>query len=174
MPKQGFNQDEKECPICGSLLWGKGQKVLIEGAKITVCQACAKHGKKIIDKPIYHGNNRQNPKQTIPKKTYRRPLEESEKELVLDYAKRIRDAWARNNLSQEQFAQKINEKPSLIRRLEANKAKPTVQLAKKMEETYNIILLKEADDIEVNTSQFMKKSTSSSLGDIAFIKKKKR
>jgi len=33
--------------------------------------------------------------------------------------------------------------------------------------------LKDSDDIEVKTNQYMKKSGGSSLGDIAFIKKKK-
>ncbi|GAG96041.1 unnamed protein product, partial [marine sediment metagenome] len=30
---------------------GKGQKVLIEEAKITVCQSCAQYGKKIRNEP---------------------------------------------------------------------------------------------------------------------------
>ena len=109
----------------------------------------------------------------LKKKNYRRPEESLEKEIVEDYAKRIRNARTKNNLTQEQFAQKINEKPSLLRRIEAGKAKPTIKLAKKLEKSYDIMLLKEADEIEVNTSQFMKKSTGTSLGDIAFIKKKK-
>lgn len=174
MSKQDFNENEKKCPICGSLIWGKGQKVLIEGAKITVCQVCAKHGKKINDKPISNKNSTYKPRQTTQKKTYRRQEDQLQKDIVKDYANKIRNARTKNNLTQEQFAQKINEKPSLLRRIEAGKAKPTIKLAKKLELSYNIVLIKDADDIEVNTSQFMKKSTGSSLGDMAFIKKKKK
>ncbi|MFX1274877.1 MAG: multiprotein bridging factor aMBF1 [Promethearchaeota archaeon] len=173
MSKRGFNQDEKECPICGSLIWGKGQTVLLEGAKITVCQVCAKHGQKIHERPPSNINVRYKTRQSTQKKKIRRPEESLEKEIVEDYAKRIRNTRTKNNLTQEQFAQKINEKPSLLRRIEAGKAKPTIKLAKKLEKSYDILLLKEADEIEVNTSQFMKKSTGTSLGDIAFIKKKK-
>ena len=47
MPKLGSNKFDKECPICGGIIWGKGQRVLLEGTKITVCQNCAQHGVKL-------------------------------------------------------------------------------------------------------------------------------
>lgn len=166
-----------DCPICGGKIWGKGQKVLIEGAKITVCQNCAHLGKRIITKPkqspikktlpskqkISKSNRTFNPKNTL----------EPSLEIVSDYPKRLRNVRAKDNLTQEQFAQKINEKPSLIRRIESGKVEPNLKLAKKIEEIYNIKLLKEIDEIQVNTKKFMKKSSGSSIGDIAFIKKKK-
>ncbi|MCK4383585.1 MAG: helix-turn-helix domain-containing protein, partial [Candidatus Lokiarchaeota archaeon] len=75
--------------------------------------------------------------------------------------------------NQDQFAQKLNEKPSLIRRIESGKAEPTEKLAKKIESVYNIKLLKKADDYIVSTKDYMKKQKNTSLGDIAIIKKKK-
>ncbi|GAI53951.1 unnamed protein product, partial [marine sediment metagenome] len=51
MSKNIANQFEKECPICGGKIWGRGEKVIIEGAKITVCQSCAQFGVKIKSKP---------------------------------------------------------------------------------------------------------------------------
>ena len=174
MSKQSYNPDEKECPICGSLIWGKGQKVLIEGAKMTVCQVCAKHGKKVTEEPLHNKNIQYKGRKPTQKKTYKRQEDLLQKEIVKDYATRIRNARTKNNLTQEQFAQRINEKPSLLRRIEAGKAKPTLKLAKKLEQSYNIVLIKDVDDIEVNTAKFMKKSAGSSLGDMAFIKKKKK
>ena len=47
MAKRGLNNEFNDCPVCGGKIWGRGQKVLLEGAKITVCQSCAQHGKKI-------------------------------------------------------------------------------------------------------------------------------
>ena len=38
---------------------------------------------------------------------------------------------------------------------------------------YNISLLKDVDEIQVDTKKFMKKTSGSSMGDIAFIKRKK-
>ena len=47
MPKPQYNEIDKECTVCGSIIWGKGQRILLEGAKITVCHNCAQHGVKI-------------------------------------------------------------------------------------------------------------------------------
>ena len=175
MSGRGNNTFEKECPVCGSVIWGKGQQVLLEGAKMTVCQVCAKHGKKIKSS---HSPSHTTPSGDIRQKkpqqgSFRKVISVIEEELVSDYAKKIRNARNANNLTQEQFAQKINEKPSLLRRIEAGKAKPTIKLAKKLESVYKIKLLKKTDEVEVDTRKYMKKATGSSLGDIAFIKKKK-
>ena len=96
-------------------------------------------------------------------------------EITPDYAKKIRNKRNSLGLNQDQFAQKLNEKPSLLRRIEAGKAEPTIKLAKKIEDIYKIKILKKTDEIEANVqnNKFMKKSTGTSLGDIAFIKKKK-
>ena len=50
MYKKKPSEKDNQCPICDGIIWGKGQKVLIEGAKITVCQSCAQYGKRIITK----------------------------------------------------------------------------------------------------------------------------
>ncbi|MFX0038301.1 MAG: multiprotein bridging factor aMBF1 [Promethearchaeota archaeon] len=177
MPKSRYNEIDKECPICGSIIWGKGQKVLIEGAKITVCYNCAQHGIKIqkppkstqIKKP-YSYNKKPQLKQPVKKKNFMDDFE-----IIPDYAKKIRNKRSSLGLNQDQFAQKLNEKPSLLRRIEAGKAEPTIKLAKKIEEVYQIKILKKIDAIEasVQNNKYMKKSTGTSLGDIAFIKKKK-
>ena len=168
---------ENECSICGGIIWGKGEKVLIEGAKITVCSSCAQYGKKIITKnsQVY----KKQPsvyKASVVKSNFtskKKNILDSSMEIVSDYAKRIRDTRAYNKLNQEQFAQKLNEKPSLLRRIESGKAKPTEKLAKKIEKVYSIKLLKKVDELVVNTKKYMKRDTASSLGDIAFVKKKK-
>jgi putative transcription factor len=178
MAKKGLNNLDKQCPICGGLIWGKGQKVLIEGAKITVCESCAQHGIKIREKPLYSkpkGISSQ--KQKALKKSYRYQRENlNEIEVTNNYASLIRKARTSRGLNQDQFAQKLNEKPSLLRRIEAGKVEPTIKLAKKIEVVYKIKLLKKVNEVEISAkaSKYMKKPTGSSLGDIAFIKKKKK
>ena len=163
-----FDKEERSCPICDGKIW-KGQKVLIEGAKMTVCNSCAQHGKKLITKSKSTSSY-----STHPKSSSRHSINKMEEvEIVPDYAKIIRNVRTLKKLNQDQFAQKLNEKPSLLRRIESAKVKPTIKLAKKIEKVYNITLLKKSDEIEVNTNKYMKKRTNSTLGDIAFIKKKK-
>ncbi len=177
MPKSQYNEIDKECPICGSIIWGKGQRVLLEGAKITVCFNCAQHGIKIQKPPIstqtkkkYSYDKKPSSKRQVVKKDFIDDFE-----INPDYAKKIRNKRNSLGLNQDQFAQKLNEKPSLLRRIEAGKAEPTIKLAKKIEDIYKIKILKKTDEIEANVqnNKFMKKSTGTSLGDIAFIKKKK-
>ena len=177
MQKKKKTEMENVCPICGGIIWGKGQKVLIEGAKITVCDSCVQYGKKIITKTEslnikkkYPIKKRNLGTKTISNKTN---YSGSTMEIVPDYARKIRDIRTFNHLNQNQFAQKLNEKPSLIRRIESGKAEPTEKLAKKIESVYNIKLLKKAEDYIVNTKEYLKKQKKSSLGDIAIIKKKK-
>lgn len=177
MSKKGTGKFDKECPICGGIIWGKGQYVLLEGAKIIVCQSCAQHGVKIhkspeptpFKKPKYNQSTHTSKKPKSYQDTF------NNLEIVPDYAKRIRNTRNSHNLNQVEFAQNLNEKPSLLRRIEAGKVEPTIKLAKKIEQIYHIKLLKKVDEIEssVNSTKYMKKSAGSSLGDIAFIKKKK-
>ncbi|MHA2181629.1 MAG: multiprotein bridging factor aMBF1 [Promethearchaeota archaeon] len=178
MPKPTSNENEKECQICGSIIWGKGQRVILEGARITVCINCAQHGTK-IHKPssfTYGKKPIQKKPYTAPKRQNIKSRNTEELEIVSDYAKRVRNARNNLGLNQDQFAQKLNEKPSLIRRIETGKAEPTVKLAKKIQKIYKIQLLAKSDEMDFNVQEnkFMKKPSSSSLGDIAFIKKKKK
>lgn len=176
MPKK----QNDECPICGGIIWGGGQKVLIEGAKIRVCESCAQHGKKIISKTTkktYSKHFSSTSRRKSSSKSFKSSKSYLEPEIIVvdDYANRIRRAREKRNLTQEKFAQRIHEKESLIRRMESGKTKPTIQLAKKLEKEFNIKLLEESDLTQVNTNDYIKKNhTGSSLGDIAFIKKKKK
>ncbi|MHA2035633.1 MAG: multiprotein bridging factor aMBF1 [Promethearchaeota archaeon] len=178
MPKPSSIKNDKECQICGSIIWGKGQRVILEGARITVCHNCAQHGTK-IHKPTSYTYGKtpiQKKPYASPKRPKIKPQIVEEIEIVSDYAKRVRNARNKLGLNQDQFAQKLNEKPSLIRRIETGKAEPTVKLAKKIQNLYSVQLLTKSDETDYNVqeSKFMKKSSGSSLGDIAFIKKKKK
>ncbi|MFX1325511.1 MAG: multiprotein bridging factor aMBF1 [Promethearchaeota archaeon] len=178
MVKPRYNDIDKECPICGGLIWGKGQRVLLEGARITVCDNCAKNGVK-IRAPLTSYQTKKNYQKrpsATPKKHTVKSREIDELEIIPNYANKIRNVRNSLGLNQDQFAQKLNEKPSLLRRIEAGRVEPTVKLAKKIQEVYKIKLLKTTDETELNVQdkKFMKKSTGSSLGDIAFIKKKSK
>ena len=166
---------DRECPICGSIIWGKGVKVLIEGAKMTVCQACAQHGEKIVKRQqpqVKLSKPKTSSSSLIPK--YRKEIN-NDLEIVDDYDKRIRRVRQKLKLNQDQFANKLNEKPSLLRRIESGKAKPTIKLARKIEKVYEITLVKTGDSIDSSPqlNEYMKKKSGSSLGDIAYIRKKK-
>ncbi len=177
MPKLGYKEFDKECPVCGGIIWGKGQKVLLEGTKITVCQNCAQHGDKLPKPPSSRFKKEPHPSiKTLH--TKRKVIKQyiiDDLVLVPEFATKIKNVRNSLGLNQDQFAQKLNEKPSLLRRIETGKIEPTIKLAKKIQELYNIKLVQKDNETEtsVRDSKYMKKSSGTSLGDLAFIKKKK-
>ena len=176
MNSKRINDTDKECQICGSIIWGKGIKVIIEGAKITVCQNCAQYGKKIQTKAHSEQKGKlvQYKDKPARKNTKPRINQQEELEIIEDYAVKIRKKRQSLGLNQDQFAQKLNEKPSLLRRIETGKAKPTIKLARKIQKIYGIKLITTSETTESSTqiNKYMKKSTGSSLGDMAFVRKK--
>ena len=178
MPKSRNSDIDKECPICGGIIWGRGQNVVLEEANITVCDNCAQYGTKIHNSDSKNSRKRQYQKtyQSAPKKKIKRTQEIEVLEVVSDYASKIKNVRNKLKLNQDQFAQKINEKPSLLRRIEIGKVEPTIKLARKIEDTYKIRILQKTDstDINIQDNKFKKKTHGSSLGDMAFVKKKGR
>lgn len=177
MSSKRINDTEHKCEICDSIIWGRGVKVLIEGAKITVCQNCAQHGKKIVKKtPSMPQRKVEQYRKTSKTKTIKSRTEpQTEPEIVVDYTTKIREVRQSLGLNQDQFAQKLNEKPSLLKRIETGKVKPSIKLAKKIEIAYGIKLITTSEtlDTSAEVSKYMKKSSGTSMGDMAFVKKKK-
>ncbi len=177
MPKPQYDEIDKECPVCGSIIWGKGQRVLLEGAKITVCHNCAQYGVKIqkLSTSTYIKSSFSRDRAIRPKRQALKKPRIDDLEIIPDYAKKIRNARNTLGFNQDQFAQKLNEKPSLLKRIETGKVEPTIKLAKKIEDVYKIKIIKKVTEIEadVSNNKYMKKSSGTSLGDLAFIKKKK-
>ena len=109
-----------QCDLCGKE--GSTVQASIEGVNMTVCRDCGKFG-KIIDAP----------KRTQPK--FKREIRELETSnvVVLDIAQKIRSAREQKGLNQEDFAKLVNEKASIIHKIESGSFKPSIPLAKKLE-----------------------------------------
>ncbi|MFQ6105934.1 MAG: multiprotein-bridging factor 1 family protein, partial [Candidatus Hydrothermarchaeaceae archaeon] len=87
-----------------------------------------------------------------------------------NYNELVRKARERMRLTQEELGKKINEKTSVITRIESGKMIPDDKLARKLENFLNIKILQKADDELVgHTSAAGKELT---IGDIIKIKRK--
>lgn len=153
------------CDMCGSS--GKLYKAMVEGALLTVCDNCSKLGKitatvktdeKIRKKPRFE------------KKIVRREEPEIIEIIAENYAEKIKTKRESLNLTQKQFAEKINEKESVIQNLESGSFSPPINLAKKIEHFLKIKL------VEVLKEEQQKISASEpgslTIGDFIKIKKK--
>ncbi len=141
-----------ECNCCGKE-FPRLTPAKIEGAIIDVCDKCSKFGSKVdvkvevaVDKP--------------PK-----PVElEQNVELVADYGKLIARIREDKGLSIYDFAQKINEKESVIKRLEFQEFQPDVELVRKIENFLDIRLREKYEDVLI--SQKSKKQIDLTVGDV--------
>jgi putative transcription factor len=156
-----------ECERCGRK--AKLALVMIEGAEMYLCPDCSRFGKPIERKP--------DPKPAIrprPAPSFQRPkkpdaLSKREKELTDDYPMRIQRAREKMGLSREDLGRKINERVSIISKLEHGEMHPSDTLIKKLEKTLNITLLEEVEDITYTPKA---ESSGMTLADFIVSKKK--
>ena len=151
------------CEICG-----KDTELfhaVIEGTDMQVCTVCGKFGKiikKVMEpiKPRLKGIAKE---ETIPEK-------EIIQVVVPEYAEIIKKKREELGLKQEEFAQKISEKESLIHHIESGKFEPNVELARKMEKFLKVKLIEEQE--LSNSLHFKAAADQVTIGDLIKIKKK--
>lgn len=160
-----------ECEVCGRKIWGKPVSVVIEGTEMKTCPQCARFGRE--EKTWSRLPRRQpgTPVKVVKKKYPYGGKREPLLEVVEDYSSIIRRAREAKKLTQEELGKKINEKVSVIARLEAGRMKPSVEIARKLERALDIKILEEVEE-EVEYSSSGKVSGELTIGDIIKIKKK--
>lgn len=91
-------------------------------------------------------------------------------ELAGDYNERIRAAREQEGLSQEELAKSLNEKASLIRKLERGDVLPSDDVQQKLERHLDITLTEGGDDADEEWGS--SGSMTQTLGDVVKRKKK--
>jgi len=164
-----------ECELCGKPIVGKACRVNVEGAELTVCNAC--YMKVVSRKNTSHTRAVSVRNQKIaqphakPKLSIRRtPPLDMEYEVVEDYAQRIKNAREKLGWSLSVLAQKVREKESVLRRIEQGRLIPPIDLAKRLEKILGTKLLEPTVE-EYVTKRIGDKDLT--LGDIVVIRKKK-
>lgn len=85
--------------------------------------------------------------------------------LADDYPERIREAREDEGLSQEQLAEQLNEKASLIRKLERGDMQPNDQIQRKLERKLDIALTESSGTDDSDWENDISPSTTT-LGDV--------
>lgn len=150
------------CEICGKKVPGKPIRVKIDGSVMQTCKECSKFG-KVQKEP---------PRPARPRTPPRSPrVREPSYEVSEDYNTLIRTAREKKVWSREELAQKINEKASVINRIESGKMIPDIKLARKLERILNITILDRIEDEQLeDTASSTRGGTT--IGDIAHIKRR--
>jgi putative transcription factor len=150
------------------------RKVQVGGSVLDVCGECARFGEDVPreDKPqaepAYgpgHGAVAPSPPRSAPRGRPRDVLTRGGEELAEDYPKRIKNARQKQGLKQEELAKRLNEKKSVISRLETGEIRPDMKLVKKLEKLLGIKLM-ERMEFQVDTSRGQTASKGVTLGDL--------
>ena len=162
------------CEVCGRKIHADPVRAVIEGAKLTVCVECSKHGKVILHEEADITPSFQRPVTPSPTKSNihipvimkKPPVAQVQitTELVNGYSNQIRVAREKLAISHEDLGKKISEKASLLRHIESGKVAPNNQLATKLEHALKIKLMVPIADEKVATVP--KASEGLTLGDL--------
>lgn len=145
-----------KCEICGEEV-DSTVKAKIEGAVMQVCNSCAELGEKVEKKQ----------KKRKKKKTTRRTNTDT---LAQDYGNRVRGAREDREQSIQELADQLNEKTSVIKKVEREELKPDKSLAGKLSKELDITLYvnPEVTSYDDTSDSDSRKAT---LGDVADVKK---
>ena len=162
-----------ECEICGKTVPEDNPiRAKIEGSVMVVCKECSKLGRiqKAPAQPKFRQQSKGKKAKSTQRGSYSRRDEPTE-ELVEEFNSKIRNARESKKWSREDLGKKINERVSVITRIETGKMTPDIKLTKKFEKVLNIKLLEKTSNVDLN--QFINTSTGErTLGSIVKIKRK--
>ena len=156
--------------------------MVIEGAKLYVCNECAKHGTATWEESPKL-KFAEPPKQTTPgaaptrgpiqiRKRVMQARVDTSQEMVENYGDAIREAREKIGLSTEDLGMKINEKESVLRKIELGKIAPNDLLVSKLERFLKIKLLVPVADEKVSQNLPKSASRELTLGDLMKADKK--
>lgn len=144
------------CEMCGRE--AELYKAVIEGTELSVCEKCGKFGKVI--KRVQEFNTF-----SAKKNIMKEP--EVVEVLVADFPQKIKSAREKLGLTQKDFAKKINEKESILHKIETGHYKPPVEIAKRYEKVLNVKLV---EKVTQDSAEQLPKSKSAGLTLGDFIK----
>lgn len=131
------------CEVCGRQTQML-RVVSIEGSELNACPDCARFGVEKSPKPKRTTAAPVHVSEALEKREKRAQtvdvFQQASLELAPDFPQRIRRARERLNWTPEDLGKKLNEKKSVVLKLEAGQMRPDDALIKKVERTLGIKL----------------------------------
>ncbi len=156
-----------ECEICGKEIRHRPVKIIVEGTELNVCSECKEYGVEEVSTSVQHGITRVVKKSKRPQ--HSKPIVFTE-ELVERFNEIIKRERQKRGWSQEELAKKIQEKESLIRKIENAEITPEPEVIEKLERLFEVKLREKVQEVKLNPH----KKLVPTLGDVVVIKKKKK
>ncbi|WP_115863395.1 multiprotein bridging factor aMBF1 [Halorussus litoreus] len=141
-----------QCEMCGAET-GAPKTVKVEGAELEVCDNCSDFGTEVKTQETSSTSTKYSTSSSgssssssssggssSSSQTRRSDMFDDMDELAQDYDERIRSARESAGLSQEDLAGDLNEKASLIRKLERGDVLPSDEVQTKLERKFDFSL----------------------------------
>ncbi len=160
------------CEMCGREI-PIAATIEVEGATMRVCAGCARFGRVIAPPPPANAPPSRGGIAAGLESRQRRMTEkpaalESEDELVPDFGERVREARERKRVSLDDLARAVNERKSLLAKVETGSFHPDPTLARKLEASLGIKLREKVE--EVHTQKYQPRG-GITIGDLIKMKK---
>ena len=153
----------EDCELCGNPT-GDIYVVNVEDVELRVCAKCAK-GKKVLSTQSDASKKKQYGQRfSMPQKK-----KEEDQPLIEGYGNAIRSAREKMQIPLPVLAEMLNEKETLLLRIEQEQTLPPISLTKKLEKALKIKLID--DSVATETGGSRGNTDKVTLGD--FIVKKK-
>ncbi len=154
------------CEMCGTER-ERLRAVSVEGTRLMLCDRCSRFGEEIRPPPKTPQVVRSGAPQAIrpgaPRRAPDRSLEQPEYDLAPDFPDRLRRAREARGWKREELARRVNEKLSVLEKLEKGRMRPTDTLVAKLERILEIRL---RERIEEGESPRRTETQPLTLGDL--------
>lgn len=151
-----------QCEMCGAETENP-KTIKVEGAELDVCSDCTDFGTEVRTEESSSSTSTKYSTSSSSSggssgsnsggssggsKRRRHDMFDEMQELAGDYDERIRNAREQTSLSQEELASELNEKASLVRKLERGDILPSDDVREKLEKKLGVSLLEATDGDE--------------------------
>ncbi len=144
------------CDMCGRQ--AELYRAVIEDVELNVCESCAKFGKVVGRREA----------ELKPGKRFSEQKSEKMELIVDNFSGLIKKKREDLKLTQKEFAQKINEKESVIHKIETGGLEPSLALARKLEKMLKIKLVEEHEEVHEKAQK--NREEGFTIGDFIKIK----
>lgn len=129
------------CEMCGKN--GSLFRTKVEGSELLLCNNCSGYGNKLGGRPnsIKFLKNFSDSNDKIVRAS-NKYIHNQDLELVSDFCQKIQRSRSKRNMTQEQFANLLKERVSVIQKWESGQLKPRIEIAKKLERSLNLTLIR--------------------------------
>lgn len=159
------------CELCGKDS-KQTKTVFIEGTQLKVCKECEKFGEtsggsgpakkgEAPNRAIVSERLQARERRMRTKDVYQ---EETTTDLAPDYPQKIRDARMAHEWKQEDLAARLNERASVVAKLESGTIRPNDDLIKKLERTLGVKLMEKVTVVKPEAGHGASKGLT--LGDL--------